>query len=324
MPESPIGTLFPSFDGSMPGEVKDGVGTNLEDTPVLPKFDTFRQDPAYNPSAIAGPTGQVIREGDEGPADNAAEEGAEAPGAKPGRGSRLQERIGRLTRARREAENSRDQIGSQLAAVLAQNQELMSQLVQSRAAPVAAPSATTAGSGPFAGGENAGGAVPITAADVLRIVEGSVQRALAPVVQSQQGSSRAAATRVAHERSFAEAAAEYPDLRDPDTDLRKTFNELYDNSDEDFVMRPDAPYRLALEARALLADERRSEQRTARRKVAAGVHVPTPTATDTEVSVGETRVVKEGVDAAKQRMRLGQATFDDYKIIRLAGLKQTR
>lgn len=323
MPESPIGTLFPSLDGSSPGDTKDAVGTNLEDTPVLPGFDTFRDDPQYNPSKIAGPTGQAIREGDEEPAggDNAAAEGADAP--KTSRTSRLQERIGRLTRARREAEDSRDQLGSQLAAVLAQNQELMSQLVASRAAPAAAP-ASTAGSEPFAGGESRSGAIPITAVDVQRIVEGTVRRALAPVVEAQQGSQAAANTRVAHERSFADATVDYPELRDQESDLRKTFNELYDNSDADFLRRSDAPYRIAIMARGLLADEKRSEQRQARRKVGASVHVPTPTATDGIESGAPSKTVQDGVAAAKQRLRLGQGTFDDYKLIRLAGLKQTR
>jgi len=304
----PNDTQFPALDGSSPGESKEVV-QNLEDTPLLePLFP--RSEFGISPSQIEGfePEAEVEPTAPTAP--------SEAPRRKS-----VQDRIDRLTKRNHEAKNQNDVQGQQLAALAQQNQLLFAQLMQLRApqgAPVPASPAD-----PFGTAEP--GQPRPAGVDIRQQIADAVRGEVAPISQSIRDLHTGNAIRQAHEASFVEAAEDYPELRDARSEFRKVFNDLYDAAPGQVKALPNAPMHFALQARGILADAKRDTGVKVAQKRAATVHVPTPTATDEPTAGVIPKSVETAAAAAKQRLRDGISTHEDYVLLRrLSQFRQQR
>lgn len=301
----PNDTFYPALDGSSPGDNKEVV-QDLGDTPLLePLFP--QSEYGVSPSQIEG-------------FDPAAPPAESAPPAEPPRRKSVQERIDRLTKRNHEAKNSNDVLSQQLAALAQQNQMLFSQLMQSRAPQGAPASAPTDPYGSADPGLQSSGTV-----DIRRQIADAVRGEVAPISQSLRDLHTGNAIRQAHEQSFVEAAGDYPELRDARSEFRKVFNDLYDAAPVQIKQLPDAPMHFALQARGILADAKTSETTKTAQKRAANIHVPTPTATDEPTAGLIPKSVESAAAAAKQRLRDGISTHEDYVLLRrLSQFRQHR
>ncbi len=298
MPDS----LFPSYDGSTPGDNPE-TSVDITDIPLEPLF--------AESSSLSEPGASQVTEFE--PPEPVQAAPAAAPGAAgafgqagndPGaRGSGLQSRIDKLTRARYDSERQNNQLNEQIAAL---SQGLMA--ANARIAQLTAPRpAPGSSSGLF---DTVGSQPGITppAFDEARIGD-LMDRRLQPVVQMFQDQAQGQNLRMEQERSFNEAAREYPDLARADSEMRQVFNKLFDGSP--LKGMPDAPYQVALQSRGLLADVRRERQATVTRKTAAGVqvpHTPDPARASAQsadgVPAGEMALRKTNLE----KMRNGTAT----------------
>lgn len=302
-------------------------GQNLDDNPVLPGL--FEESKITSSQIVEGGGG-----GEPGPeltpqnAEGLPEGEVLDPGSDDGtpkRQSGLDKRIAKLVRKRHEAEEKNIALQSQLAAMtqqLAAVQGQISHLQKPTVAPTTFQKGSVDGDDIYGGSEGPGQAP--AQPDVVGVVKAAIQEAVAPLYQQIAADRQAAQTRTAHEASFAEVIEDYPDLAKPDSAMRKVFNQLYDSMPElDAV--PHKPQLVATMARGLLADQRKGEQSSAARKRAAAVHTPTPAAADLNSDVpGLSKTAAEAIANAKKRIRENQADFQDYKLLRLAGMKQAQ
>jgi len=301
-------------------EALDGVssGVNLDNEGPLP--DMFPN------SRIATGTGQVgasiVPEGnlpDEARGDDG---GVEPDVAEPRLGEKrkagLQNRINTLVRTKYEAQNENNQLRSQLAAMTEQMQQLqgvVSRLPTSRVQP----SANVAGD-IFAGGAGEADSVGRSTPDVGSIVEAAIQRAVAPLYESQRRIFGHAQQNARWAEVFEDVAGEFPDLRDPNSELRQAYVML-EQARPDLAVLEDKPRILAIMARGIVADQRREEKTMAAKKRAAAVHVPVPQAGGdaVEADVVQNKSVRSAVEQARERMRNGVSDRQDYKLLRLYG-----
>jgi hypothetical protein len=276
--------------------------------------------PRSEQSTIAQPTGQIQRE--EAPEAQPDPSGA-PPQPQEGQARRtgIQERINKLVRQRNEKSEENSRLLQEIAALRDSIGGLKDRvaLPNSSAAP---PANVGFNADPWAGGraEPQGAQTP---GDIAGIVEAAIAKAVAPLYQKAAVDQASTERRGQHEVAFQEAARDYPELLTPTSELRQVFNALYDNR-PDVAQLPDAPLIIANMARGILADQRRGEQRVAADKRAAAVHVPTPAATDRPVGGGPSKTLVDAVEAAKQRIRQGGKSFQDYKLLRMASAFQAR
>jgi len=297
-------------------EALDGVssGMNLDDGPPPDMFPTSR---------IASGTGQVgdsiVPEGnlpDESRGEIEPEVSEPQPGAK--RKAGLQNRINTLVRVKYETQNENNQLRSQLAAVTQEMQQLrgvVSRLPTSRAQPP-----VNASGDIFAGGAGEADSAGRLAPDVGSIVEAAIQRAVAPLYESQRQIFGHAEQNARWAQVFEDVAGEFPDLRDPNSELRQAYIML-EQARPDLAAIEDKPRILAIMARGIVADQRREEKTMAAKKRAAAVHVPVPQGGgDTvEADVVQNKSVRSAVEQARERMRNGTSDRQDYKLLRLYG-----
>lgn len=304
----PDGTVFPALDGSTPGDNPE-TGQFVEG----PLPDLFG-------GGLSEPSG-VTRE----PGPGAIQPFAEAPPASPAqsidpaladvgdtvRRSGVQSRIDKLTRQKYEAQRAASAQSDQIAALnhqLSQLNARFSQLNSPRAptAPQGSSSDPLSGVGAEISPRNGG----FDEASIARVID----ERLAPLTNQLQSNQRLAALRAAQEQSFQDAAEEWSDLRDSNTEFRKEFNSLFDSSP--LRNLPDGPMQVAAQVRGILADRRRESQVVAERKRAAGITSSTPAAQPAAAGVdGLPRDVAESYDKAKARMRDGNASMQDEMLV---------
>jgi hypothetical protein len=300
------------------------AGQNLDDNPVLPGLfeESKIQSSQIVEESAGAPPGDELTPQNAYPTQ-AGEVLEPEDGTSSRRQSGIDKRIAKITRRRHEAEEKNLALQSQLAAVttqLAAVQGQLNQLQKPTVAPTTVQRGTVEGDDIYAG---SGETPPAPAQpDVVGVVKAAIQEAVAPLYQKIAADSKRDETRAQHEASFMDVAEDYPDLAKHNSQLRAVFNDLFDNTPHLDAL-PDKPRIVATMARGLLADQRRGEQSSAARKRAAAVHTPTPAAADLESDVpGLSKTAGEAIEAAKKRVRESQADFQDYKLLRLAGMKQ--
>lgn len=305
----PDGTVFPALDGSTPGDNPDSG--QIMEGPLPDLFGGGLQEQSG-----------VTRE----PGPGAIQPFAEAPPASPAqsvdpaladvgdtvRRSGVQSRIDKLTRQKYEAQRAAAAQSDQIAALnfqLSQLNAKFSQLNSPRAPATALPGSS---SDPLSG----------VGADVSarsgNFDEGAIARViderLAPLTNQLQSNQRLAALRAAQEQSFQDAAEEWSDLRDSNSEFRREFNQLFDSSP--LKTLPDGPMQVAAQVRGILADRRRESQVVSERKRAAGITSSTPAAQPAAAGIdGLPRDVAANYDAAKARMRDGNASIQDEMLV---------
>lgn len=308
-----VGTVFPALDGSDPGE--QDPGQNITGV-HLPTADSPPEGPTPE---------QLLDVGDKTGPGTEIQTDPTTPEVQ-GRKSNLQTRINRLVQRRNEAEGQNTELSAQLNTVTQQLEQTQTQLAQlanrAPAVPQTAPAAD-----PMAVIDGSPAPVPVgnAAQQALTVeqVATVVREQIAPLYQQQQQTSEATRLSTQHAASFEIAADDFPDLRKPESKFRQLFNELYDSSP--LRVLANAPYQLALQTQGLLSSEKRDAASSVNRKVAAGVHTPTPSAMDVgdaDPSPLARKDVKDALAKAKHKMRLGTADFNDQKLVRFAGRKE--
>jgi hypothetical protein len=300
-------------------------GQNLDDTPSQPLFGAsdIGNSGAGHISPMDEPQESAVQEDQDA--------GLETDAPKPAkRRSRLQDRISRLVQQRNDRSTEAESLRDQLASVNSELQALRTQ-VSRLPAPAAAPSTSPGTDHSFLSGEglneeegNQSPPAPAQQGDLRSIVQGELARALKPIIDSTRANSEKEARVRKHQASFAETAQDYPELADPNSEIRVIFDQIYDGR-PDLQRLDDAPAVIAPMARGILADQKRSEQAQAGKKRAASIHVPQPAAVEAEPGQAKLSAsAAEALDLAKKRIRDNVADFNDYKLIRLAGQRQTR
>lgn len=234
--------------------------------------------------------------------------------AKPDEGARktaIQARIDRLTRKTHQATSERDNLRDEVSKLREQIAAL------SQAPPARAPATAPRPTGPFGQVEDPAAAPSeLPSTDIAGVVKAEIQKALAPWTRQAAEQARMSELRQAHEAAFAREVEEFPDLKNPDSDLRKVFNEIYDGR-PDLQVIPDAPAIIANMARGVLADQRRAEQKQTAAKRTATVHAPIPQAAPLPEQALQ-RVAEKATNDAWDRMRNGVGGEGDYKLLRMA------
>lgn len=298
----PNGTVFPTLDGSAPGDTKD-IGQDITDVPLEPLFEdsSVLSEPGSSQVSDFAPAPTEAAEVDISPTAS----DRPAPFKSP-----VQARIDKLTRRAYERERETITLQNQLAAVtqaLEAANARNAQLIAPRPLPQN-PSGQS--SNPFESQGNQS-TVPATNFDEGRIAE-ILDRRLAPIAETLQARSEAEKLRIAHEQSFQETIREYPELARPDSEFRQHFNEVFDKSP--LKALPDAPYQIALQVRGLLSDVRKDRQVTAARKSQAGVSVPSqpnPEGAGRSEVNGLPSDVWQAYTKNKEKLRAGTATQAD-------------
>lgn len=283
-------------DGTVePDKVSDDPGAAGKDGPIVPRMlrgsVVPREAVPDEPAAAPAP-----KEPDEGPRKTA-----------------IQARIDRLIRRKGQAETERDALRSQLDGV---SRELAS--LRASLASVNKPTSAPAPSPGLFGDGTERPAAPAAGApqDISGLVEAAVQKAMAPFAAQASEARKLSELRAAHEAVFAEVAQDFPELKDQTSELRQTFNIIFD-SRADLQALPDAPAIVANMARGLLADQRRAEQKQSAAKRAAGIHTPTPVVTDPAPDKF-TKIADKAIEDARERMRSGVGGTADYALLRKA------
>jgi len=242
------------------------------------------------------------------------------------RKNRLQERISRLVSQRNagndEAAGLRTQLASMQAEITALRTQGTSLPVTAAAPPVdrretlsflgAEDQAVTEQTPPPAVGQQ----------DIAAMIQVGIERALKPIVTQTREAAELAERQRNQHASFDAVTVDYPDLADPDSELRQVFNTIFDGND-DLKKLGNAPEIIAPMARGILADEKRSEQVKTGRKRAASVHVPQPATVDVDPDQKTLpKSMQDAIALAKERVRNGSKDFNDYKLVRLAGQEQ--
>lgn len=304
-------TLFPSLTGASPGDNPE-TGQSLDDNPVLPPLSAPRENfPDASDVSVA--------QADPGysPQEQAPEA---APVADPASGQRkrsAESRIAQLTARYRTTQDTNAQLTSelhrireQLTAMQANAHAPQSQRPSGNASPQA-PDFLSAG---VEGTAQAGRGVD------LGSIEAAIARHVGPLADRINRTDAELQRKTAHERSWASAVADYPELAQPG-EANEVFNHLY--REHPLRLLPDAPEQIAVMVRGIVADSRREQAAAAVRKIGAAVHVPSVSPTDVLPRAQEERIGAVIQDSAA-RMRGGDKSFDTYRAMRLAAAARQR
>lgn len=210
---------------------------------------------------------------------NAQPEGQPAPepkkeDVKPQRSQAVERRFSRLTRRLKE--------GAEESAVLHQQNEVLRQRIELLEAQARSGLHTSAGAGRPAGGDFLAGLEEQNGGqgDEAKIAA-AVQRALQPVLtklesyeKREADTAKTQQLRQEQQSSYRVAVEEFPELAKTDTQISQAANRLY-LEDPGLQADPNGPYKAALMARGILAEEARMGLSTAPKKqVAASVNNP--------------------------------------------------
>lgn len=312
MPEP--STLFPSIDGSDPGQEDSQDNLDARGGPgALPSLspdEDWNAPPSdiVEPGApsVAGVTPPTIPAEPEIDIAPGIVEGQEAP---RGRRRSAEDRIAQLTARYRSTETERDNLAQQVA-------HLTNVIQNIQTAPL--PTARTPRSSPAGLDTLAGGEVEAAPSFDPGVVRGVVQEAIAPLVQEVNSNKEALRKRAVHEDSFRRASEEFPELTQVGSEARAVFDELYRK--HPIAALDDGPEQLAYLTRGILASDRRDRNVQLRRKQAAAVHTPTTAPTEEPSSSARAQQVEKARSEAAKNLRLGDNSFGTYKAARLAAL----
>lgn len=269
------GTIFPSLDGSSPGEVPaagDITGVVLNDLiqgddPVS-EIATGGTLPAISPAAEPAAAEPVQVAGGE----------IQPPAAR--RKRTAEDRIAQLVRKYHDERENSSALETQLARlaeiVEKQNEQLTALRNPSTPRPPAASSSDPSGLGVLEGAAAPAQGTPVSANDIAAVVSKAIE---SYDQRRSRQEAQIAQLRASHEQSFDEACEEMPELRDARTRAHQTFMALYRQSP--IRNLPDAPYQIALQVKGILADEARaSGPAVEARKRQASVVTPSPSVSD--------------------------------------------
>lgn len=124
--------------------------------------------------------------------------------------------------------------------------------------------------------------------DIAALVNAAVQDAIAPVVKKFTERDQADIIKNQQQASFNAAVAQYPDLKDPASDLSQMADKLYQNR-LDLASLPDAPMIISSMAKGILADTRAVNAEVREHKRNAAVQDTKPVGNLTLDSLSEDR-----------------------------------
>lgn len=305
MPDEPISTIFAPLDGGPPSEFAENASDVTVPGPELGKEDADEY-------IVPGPQPPVPEAADQTLPTDRPEALEPKTQQLPAKKRTASERIRALVGERNEAREENTLLQQQVALMsqqLQQTQQLIAQLAANRPQPQvpAAP-----------GGEQFYGEAPQPQAapglDINSTVHQAVAKALEPVLSAARQRTQFDELRSAHEASFAAAAEDYPELRDPNSVFRQTWNQLY--ADSPLLQHPRAPEYIALQARGLLADEQATTRATSVRKRQAAVTAP-QTEGPSEIVSADFAAAKRAYANVMGQIRRGDSTFQTYRKARM-------
>ncbi len=226
--------------------------------------------------------------------------------------SSLRRRIDKLFAQKKAAEEGSAAERARADALEARLHELENQLHAQRQAPppygYAQPAPAPA---PAGGGFDPYGAPPPPPppppAFDPRLIAGIVSQAVAPFAQRMQAWEEREALVNAHEASWEEVASEFPEIEQPNSELRRLAEQLL-RRDPEMARSTNGPYRATLIARGLLADRHPDRSQVKRMAGTAGSAGP-----------GDGRTLDSLKTEYRQMLNKGVTTFDGYR--RLKALK---
>lgn len=316
----PEGTLFPSLDGSDPGEVAPTADiTDVQLPPLFPQSEPT----VYAP--VEDPMNPGVQQAPPPPAQSVQIPGYEAPGQPPAdvsiidpnprqeppaprRG--LREKIATLVGQTGRQDGSGRYAEEQLAQItdaLLKQGRVLEQLTSGRTSHMPAPVNQIEGDVDPITGQAANMAPapqPVSATDIERIITGAIQNYDSQLRQQQQ---QITELQVAQEQSYNNAVADVPGLSDPNSVFSKTFQEVWRQSPLNQL--PDGPYHVALQVQGLLAAEQQANASLTERKRQASVSVPQPTATD-ELGVAQKTALTQEYARLSQAIKAGNRDAD--------------
>lgn len=311
-------TLFPALDGSSPGDIGDNVD-QLPDGP-LPTVESWDlPDSRANISSTSAPDQSAETEivPAEETQPNLVLEGQDAPISpsqpQPQRRKRsAEDRINQLTARYRQEQDENVQLRNQVA--------YLTQIMETRLNPQPAPGLRASMSADAATSAdllaNPQGTIPPGAHDA-RGIEEAIQRAVAPLVQrvdSQDASMRRTSL---HNESFARAAEEFPELLQRNSEARQYFDRLY--SSHPLATLDDGPEQIAFMVRGVLESAKRDSVGQPQRKMAAAVHIPSPSATDLPTTSAAQQKNETAYEQGVRALRRGDRSLAAYRAVRMAG-----
>lgn len=314
-PDQP-GTIFPALDRSSPG---DG-GQQSADITSNPLEPMVSDDPAikeaiqFSPGAT--PSGDALLPMGE-PVQVA---GAEIDAPQKRKPRTYQDRINRLTRNYRGAQEKNVELEGQIGDLT----QAIIQLQNKNSAPAQQPVPAPAGDAAsvFASpGESGGTETPpaagragqpmLTADEIAGIVRREIHSYDQEVVQRNSAVSDLVKKQ---EESYAEAVEEFPELNDPKSAAQRTFREVYATSP--LRELPDAPYQIALQVKGILSAGAVADAGKATRKQQAAVVVP-QASQGGDGSGANTSALRKEFAQLSHTMKQGNNDYRVYKRWRL-------
>jgi hypothetical protein len=296
------GRLFPSLYGGEPGTeepVDDITGVPLKKgLPPVEQAD-------YPDSRASDLSGHVPSSGAEDglPADETY--AGDRPEAPPRRNRRTaKERISQLTQRARSAEGQNEDLVAEIRRLQSQIKAQESKMSEPMRRPY-----TSDTPGLYGSGEStpAGGSIDVGS------IRQIIKEELTPLREEREAERNAGRLRSAHDESLMAAAEEFPELENPRSEFSQAFRQVWASSP--LKSHPDGPLHVAYQVRGILADERAQSTEGEARKRAANVvrsgpepGIPMPS------SSGRNKM--KLYNEALTKMRSGQATNDDYVILR--------
>jgi hypothetical protein len=314
-PVEHIGTLFPSLDGTTPGEAEsqeDITGQPLES--LNEGADNEYVENILNQPA-ADATGKPLPAG----ANVVDVAGAEIEKPKARRGRSVQDRFNILTRNLRGTQDENSELKAELSKL---TELVMKQDQKFSATPAPRPASLPGEQSVFQsdptgeGNSAAGGAAtqPFSLDDVRSAVREEISTY---DKQLRDANAAQAELTTQQEESLQLALQEFPELADQRSRAHQVYRELYLKSS--LRTLPDAPYQIALQVRGMLADEATNSAATVERKKQAGVVTPQPTNTGAVAGGGaNVNALKKEMSVLAAEMKQGNNDYRVYRRWRLA------
>lgn len=296
------GTLFPTLDGTTPGDLTDKpqdisgqVLPDLRDDPPsqIASGDSLSMIPGDRPG-LDTPEGEPVAGGE-----------IEAPAERRGRRS-ASDRIAQLTKKYRQEQDARTGLEVQLSTLMGklEEQAQMIQKLSVRSPSASGKSANTADDPSGLGVLEGDAPQPAPASDIAAVVTKAIE---AYDARKQRQVQEQESLKSAHVASFQEAAEEFPELNDSRTRAHKLFMQLYNTSP--LRVLPDAPYQLALQVRGILADEaanpRANPAALEARKRQASIVPSRPASTSTELPGAQRAAAQKELATLQAQMKAG-------------------
>lgn len=315
----PNSTLFPSLDGGAPADdgAQDGRDITGQWLPALnepePTEDGDLPRAFTGGSSLPSTGAPPLSDPAASPASREATVVLDQPPAQR-RPRTVQDRINRLTKQWRQAEEQKSTLEQQLSTVVQKLQE-QDRYIRDLAAgrsptSMSNPTFDPAAPPPSAGQPPVGHSDrQLTAEEVRGIVTGAINEfATKSIEQNRQ----LAALQAAHDESFREAVEEFPELADTRTSARQLFDRLYASSP--LRALPNAPYQIALQVQGILVGEGRQAAPglgVEDRKRAASVPVARPTPQD--IPDSQRGAYQQEFERLGGQIRAGDSSFETYR-----------